>query len=271
MYREPISKKLIDLMGNQSLSSQERAWALLDCFRSNLSPEDHPEALKNIFECYGLAPRHETLLETPDFEASFIELIERNTQKKVEHALQGWFEINQDQPIERTLVDICMFIEQWSDDKERAVVFQMILASKYIPIAPIHFSKHVDEKNDDYLLREYAGAFIKCRQTLNMNLGPTTRGSLILDFIHEIKGDDQAQAVVLGAFIEELLRRLKQQHQQAPEINIPNPGQAAFPITPDMNPEQLNEMLNNFQSMLPPEILKQLRKLFGGDDHKGFD
>jgi len=268
MYRDQISRKLIDIMGNQSLNSYERAWALLNSFRTPLPPEEHPEALRTIFECYGLAPRHESPLKTPDFDAAFTERIEKLVQKKVQHALQGWFEINQDLPFDRNLIEICMFLEQWSDERERAVIFQMILVSKYIPIAPAYFSKHVDDKNDDLMLREYAGSFIKLRQTLNMNLGPTSRGSLILDFLLELKDKPDAQAIVLGAFIEELLRRLKRQ-QNFPSQPIIQ--QATFPLTPDMSPEQLKDMLKNFQSMLPPELLDQLRKLFGENGQKGFD
>lgn len=272
MSNDRISKKLIDLMGNQSLNSYEKAWALLDCFRNNLTPEQHPEALRVIFESYGLAPRHESLYQSPKFDQALIERVEKNYQKKTQHALEGWFEINQDQPFEKTLVEICIFLEQYSDERERAVVFQMILASRYIPVSPAYFSKHIDDKNDDLMLREYAATFIKLRQTLNMShLGPTERGSLILDFLQELKDQPNIQAIVLGAFIEELLRRLKQQNTpSAPPANLSST--ATFPLTPDMSPEQLNEMLQNFQSFLPPELLKQLRKLFGDDDDKkGFD
>lgn len=272
MSDDRISKKLIDLMGNQSLNSYEKAWALLDCFRNELSPEEHPEALKIIFESYGLAPRHESLYQSPEFDQAFIERVEKNCQKKIQHALEGWFEINLDQPFDKTLVEICMFLEQFIDDRERAVAFQMILASKYIPVSPAYFSKHVDDKNDDLMLREYASTFIKLRQTLNMShLGPTERGSLILDFINELNEQPNIQAIVLGAFIEELLRRLKQQNTPTTQASSFS-STATFPLTPDMSPEQLNEMLKNFQSFLPPELLKQLKKLFGDDDDKkGFD
>ena len=275
MRQLPISKKLIDLMGNQSLSSHERAWALLKCFRKECSPEQHPEAMRIIFESYGLAPRHDSAFECPEFNTHFVERVENNNQKKVQHAIEGWFEINRDQPIDRTLVEICMFLEQFSDERERAVILQMILASKHIPISPAYFSRHVDDKNDDLMLREYAVTFIKLRQTLNIkNIGPTSRGSLILDFLNELKDQPEAQSIVLGAFIEELLRRLKRQ-QNLPsesEPKTPNFGNATtFSLNPDLSPEQLRDMLNNFQTFLPPELLKQLRKLFGEDKDKGFD
>lgn len=299
MYKSPLAKKLIDILGNQAISSQQKSWALLDVLHREAEPDKIADGIKIILECCGLSPRHESKLEAPSFEEALIERVEKANRAKVDHLLKGWFEINKDRPIEKTLIELCCFLEEFTDEKERAIVFQMILISKYIPIPVHYFSKHIAEPNDDLILREHAGEYIQMRQLLNLQVDATSRGSLLIDFITSLSEKPQAQAVVLGFFIEELLWRLqgrkgRPQVSQAqnsekssePKVVIdneddspagnPNPFNfppngdfsAQFPFNSDMSPEQMKDMLNNFKSMLPPEVLEQLKKLFGDEPPK---
>jgi hypothetical protein len=289
MYKSPLEKKLIDILGNQFLSSQQRSWALLDVLHKDAQPDEIPNGIKVILECAGLCPRHETKLECPNFEQSFIDRVESAQREKVDYHLKGWFEINVDR-VEKNLIELCMFLEEFTDDKERAIVFQMVLASRYVPIPVVYFSKHTAEGSDDLILRAHAAEYIQMRQLLNLKVDATSRGSLLMDFVHSLQTEPHAQAVVLGSFIEDLLRRLKGQKgiQTARESSedapisqdssssspsseqAPNPfnfnSSATFPFSPDMDQEQLRDMMNNFKSMLPPDVLDQLRKMFGDEE-----
>ena len=272
-YKDPLSRKLIDILGNQNLLSQQKAWTVLDVLHKEGDPNRIAEGLKVVLECCGLAPRHETPVDDsiPLFDDELIRAYEKKNGPKVDYHLKGWFEINKDSGIEKSILDICLFLESFTDDREKAVVFQMILSSRYIPIPVNYFSKHISEPSDEFILREYAAEYIQMRQLLNFNADPTTRGSLVLDFLAPLKDKPHAQAVVLGSFLEELLRRLKNKpkKQQAPFSFMGNSGTpATFPFSSDMSPEQLKEMFNNFRSMLPPEILDQLKKLFGDQPDK---
>jgi hypothetical protein len=200
-------------------------------------------------------------------------------KEKVVHRLKGWFQIDADKPVENKLNEICMFLEEFTDNREKAVAFQLILSSPFIPIPVNYFSRDTSEASDDLILREYASEFIQLRQLLNLNVDPTSRGSLVMDFVAGLNEKPHAQAVVLGSFIEELLRRLRGERQSGlhntPPVDQSSgqqqstpPFSASFPIDQNMDPEQLKDMIKNFKSMLPPEVLAQLRKLFGD---KGFD
>jgi hypothetical protein len=268
MYKDPLSRKLIDVLGNQNLISQQKTWCLLDILHKEEDPNRIPEGIKVVLECCGLAPRHEGPVDdrVPFFDEELIQNYEKKNGPRVDHQVKGWFEINKDRGLEKTLLDICLFLETYTDDREKAIVFQMILSSKYIPIATYYFSRHTSEPSDDLILRQYAAEYIQMRQLLNLNVDPTSRGSLILDFLVPLKDKPHAQAVVLGSFIEELLRRLKNKHKAPPtpfSFQGPSGSAATFPFSSDMSPDQLKDMFNNFRSMLPPEILDQLKKLFG--------
>lgn len=285
MYKSTLEKKLIDLLGNQTLTSQQKSWAILDVLHKDVDPDEMAQGIRVVLECCGLCPRHETKVETPHFDKSTIERVEKAHRTKVDHMLKGWFEINADRPMEKTIIELCCFLEEYTDDKEKAIIFQMVLASRYIPIPVVYFSKHIAEPNDDLILRAHAAEYIQMRQLLNLKVDPTSRGSLLMDFVHSLQSDPQAQAVVLGSFIEELLRRLKGQKPEikrsAPEptimdddefnpppFNAPPFSSATFPFSPDMDREQLRDMMNNFKSMLPPEVLKKLKEMFGDEPPK---
>lgn len=272
MYKDSLSKKLIDVMGNLALESEQKAYVLLEVLDKQ-NPEEQLMGMKKILECYGLCPRHETDQIAPSFAAEDVQKILVKNQAKVDHQIKGWFEINSNQPIEKTLSEMCYFFQNFLDPIERAVVFNEILKSKHIPINVNFFSKHVDEESDNLLLREYASEYIQMRQLLNLNVGSTGRGSLILDFIQHL--DEHKQAILLGAFVDELLRRLKGKKtsasssaHSAPNMTMPFGMPPGFDMSGD--PEQLKEMMKKMQSILPPEVLEQLKKLFKdlGDDNK---
>jgi hypothetical protein len=283
MYKSNLEKKIIDLLGNQILNSQQKSWAILDVLHKEAQPEEMAQGIRATLECCGLCPRHETKITTPTFDEATIDRVEKTHREKVDHMLKGWFEIHADRPMEKTVIEICLFLEEFTDEKEKAIVFQMILASRYIPVAVNYFSKHIAEPNDDLVLRANAAEFVQMRQLLNLKVDSTSRGSLLMDFVQSLNSDPHAQSVVLGSFIEELLRRLK---GQKPEIkktainptivsddevqpdfpsNFPPFNSSTFPFTPDMDRDQLKDMMNNFKSMLPPDVLEQLKKMFGDE------
>lgn len=280
MYKDVLSKKVIDMLGNTSLSMVEKSWSILNFLHQSEDPNDILKGIKVALECCGLAPRHETNSTgtLPDFGSDWHANVSATLKEKIDHKLKGWFKIDADKPIEKKLTEICMFLEEFTDDREKAVAFQLILSSSHIPIPVNYFSRDTSEPSDDLILREYASEFIQLRQLLNLNVDPTSRGSLVIDFIAGLNKKPHAQAVVLGSFIEELLRRLRGDRQRSSSENGPHiqqsgqqdppPFSATFPIDQNMDPDQLKDMINNFKSMLPPEVLAQLRKLFGD---KGFD
>jgi hypothetical protein len=288
MYKSALDKKLIDLLGNQTLNSQQKSWAILDVLHKDAKPEEITQGIRVVLECCGLCPRHETKVEVPKVDEATIDRIEKSLREKVDYMLKGWFEIHADRPMDKTIIEICLFLEEFTDDKERSIVFNMILASRYVPITVDYFSKHMAEANDDLILRANAAEYIQMRQLLNLKVDPTSRGSLLMDFVQSLHSDPHAQAVVLGSFIEDLLRRLKGQKPEVkkavhepiietdPESdsetgtppNFPPFNSATFPFSPDMDREQLKDMMDNFKSMLPPDVLEQLRKMFGDEPPK---
>jgi|SaaInlStandDraft_1057018.scaffolds.fasta_scaffold40273_1 hypothetical protein len=264
MYKDPLSRKLIDIMGNQNLDGLGKAHHLLETLHTAENPDDIAVGVKTILETYGLAPRHETVIATPDWDDSRISDIEQRLKERTDHTIKGTFEIRADLPIEKRVNDLCLFLEEFTDPLEKAIAFRRILASKHVPVAVGYFGKFVGEESDNLLLREYASEFIQMRQLLNLKLDATERGSLILDFLSNLSDKPHVQAVVLGSFVGELLRRLKTQSSSVgPTPTGGGPTSASFPFNANMSPDDLQNMMKNFQSMLPPEILEQLRKLFG--------
>lgn len=271
MYKDPLSRRLIDIMGNQNLDGLGKSYLLLEALHESDSPDDISSGLKTILETYGLAPRHDTAIATPDWDEERINELENRIKERVDHCIKGCFEIRADLPIEKRINDLCLFLEEFTDKFEKAVALKRILASKHVPVPVNYFSKFVGEENDGLLLREYASEFIQMRQLLNLNLDPTARGSLILDFIAGLSDNPHAQSVVLGSFVHEILRRLKgQKSNPSNSQQSAASSSATFPFHPNMSPEDLQNMMQNFQSMLPPEILEQLRKLFGDDQNPPF-
>jgi len=265
MYKDTVSRKLIDIMGNIKLDINQKSWCLLKEI-DTLDADKHSAAMLTVCECYGLVPRHETDIESCEISENDIENYTNKHKSKLEHNLKGWFEINKDQPRENTISEICYYFQNILDFNEKAVVFSNFLSSKYIPISVNFFSKHMDEKNDNYILREYASEFIQMRQLLNLNVGPTSRGSLLLDFLKPLQDYPDKQAILLGAFIEELLRRLKNK----PKEKVQNQINMPFNIGGlDMggDPDQLREMMKKMQSILPPEVIDQLKNLFSDLDN----
>lgn len=254
MYNDPISKKVIDILGNLSLNPYQKSFAILAYIQDAVKPEDYSKYIKVSLECYGLCPRHETKVDIPEIDQALITRIESSSRTKVDHELRGWFEINTDKAADSILNQICYYLENWTEIKEKAIIFQMILSSKYVPIKVNFFSRYMDEENDTLILREHANEYIQMRQILNLNIGPTARGSLIMDFIQSLQEKPQAQAVVLGSFIEELLRRLKQKKTS------PNPTPNLPPFPTDVN--QMKDMVQKMQHILPPEVFEQLKRLF---------
>jgi len=265
MYKDAISRKLIDIMGNIKLDITQKSWCLLKEIDA-LEADKQIGAMRTIFECYGLAPRHETDVESCSISENESELYFKSHKEKLDHNLKGWFEINKDQPIEKTISDICYYFQNILDFTEKTVVFSKLLSSKFIPISVNFFSKHMDEKSDGYILREYAAEFIQMRQLLNLNVGPTSRGSLILDFLKPLQEHPEKQSILLGAFIEELLRRLKNKPKEQPQSNFKMPFNMGG-LDMGGDPEQLREMMKKMQSILPPEVIDQLKNLFSDLDN----
>lgn len=259
MYKDLLSRKLIDVMGNQSLSTQQRCALMLEALHDVGDPEEFSRGVQVILETYGLAPRHETPVQAPSFDEESVARIEKLNRERVDHELKGWFEINRDRPFDKTLIEICCFLEEIPASVDRAIVFGMILSSPHVPIVKNYFSRFTREQSDDLLVREYASEYIQMRQLLNVQLDPTSRGSLVLEFLQSL--DDKPKAILLGAFVEELMRRLRNK----PKVTSSQPFSASFPFQANMDPQQAEEMMKNFQSMLPPEVLDRLRKLFGQD------
>lgn len=262
MTEDPIRKKCIDIMGNNALDSLQKAHLLLQTIRSNVDPDQHPQYIRLVLESYGLVPRHTTEIEGETFDPQMVERVQKSAHEKVQYEIKGWFEVNIDRPIEKTLIEICCFLEEWVDEKEKAVIFDQILTSSYIPIRVNFFSRFIDEDNDNLILREHADTYIQMRQMLNLQIGPTSRGSLLLEFLKPLETNPKAQAVILGAFVEELLRRLKSKSTQ----DKSNIFSGSIPLGMDFNPDNMKEMMERMQSMIPPEVLDQLRKLFSQDD-----
>ncbi|MBF0199548.1 MAG: hypothetical protein HQL32_17665 [Planctomycetes bacterium] len=270
MYQDQTSKKLIDIMGNLTLDAYQKALGMLQVMQE-VAPDKQPDYYRVIMECYGLAPRHESPSEVEKVNEALIERVEKAAQGKVDYQVKGWFEVNADRPVEKNIVEMCYFLEEWTDVYEKAVVLKLILATSFVPIPTNYFSRYTDEGSDSLLIREHASSYIKMRQLLNLKVGPTTRGSLLLDFLNEVSEEGPGRAIIVGAFIEELLRRLRKQTQP------PAQAQGAPPVNPlagtgfdfNMDPSQMQDMMQKMQSILPPDVLEQLRKLFGGEG--GFD
>lgn len=259
-----LYSQLVDVMGNRRLTGLQRSLLLWRSVREGEpDPDRHPEWIRMILESYGLAPRHETPVAVESFKDELAQRVLKISQARIDHELKGWFEIDNHRPIERRCVEICFFLNEWTDEQERAVVFERILSSRYVPIPAQYFSRYMDEaEKDRLLLRQHSRVYIQLRQLLNMKIGPTERGALIQDFLAPLAGDPYAQAVVFGAFLEELLQRLR---QKSSPVSPAAPAKGStqvmtFPI--DMSGGQFQEMMRKMQQILPPEVLEQLRRLF---------
>lgn len=270
---EAEKRKVIDIMGNTALTRIEKATLLLRVIRSNeLGPEARMDLTRYVLESYGMAPRHERPVDVAVPDKKSLESIQNRYRKRVNHELEGWFEIQKELSFEKTVWKICTFLEEFLDEQERAVVFSMILASKYIPVPVNYFSRFIDEEESDHLLlREYAGTYIKLRQLLNLKVGPTCRGSLVLEFLQDMSPDPKKQAIVLGAFLEELLRRLKNK-KESPSMSLP-PGAkgAVLPFSMNLDEDSMQDFMNRFRDILPPEVLDQLRRMLDDKDEDDND
>jgi hypothetical protein len=269
MYKDSTSKKLIDIIGNVKLDIVQKSYLLFKEIDS-LDPQNQIQAIRTIFECYGLTPRHETSIEVVQFDKEDVDAAYEKHKEKLEYNMKGWFEINKDLPLNNTISEICYYFQNIIDFNEKVIVFAKLLSSKYIPVNVNFFSAHVDNESDNLILREYASEYIQMRQMLNLNIGPTSRGSLLLDFLKPLQDNPDKQSVVLGAFIEEMVRRLRNK-PATPQIQGKSESNFNFPFNiQGMNmggdPEQLREMMKKMQSILPPEVLDQLKNLFSDLD-----
>lgn len=255
--------RLADIMGNQRLSGLQKSLAMLreleECENGR-----KPELMRFVLESYGLAPRHETAYTVEELPAELVKTLREKHGEKISHHIKGFFEINRDRPVEKTMDAIIAFLEDWPDEMERAVVFERILASKHVPIPVNYFSRYTDEpEKDNLLLRAHSLTFIQLRQLINLRIGPTSRGSLIQDFLAPLASEPYVQAVVLGAFVEELIRRLQKYMTEAPAAGA---KVMAFPM--NSGPADLEDMMKRMREMLPPEVMEQLRKLFNKPDEE---
>ncbi len=251
-------------MGNRSISHLHKAALILkELHNPELHPDEMPKLLLFILQSHGLCPRHETPAPTIALEEEKIRQLQARHKTLFDHHLRGWFEIHSTLPPEKTMVDICVFLEQRIDPLEKLAFFDSLLSSQYIPLKVNFFSRYVDDPEGDHLiLRANASPYIQMRQSVNLPIGPTTRGSLIMEFLQTMSDHPQHQAIVLGAFIEELLQRLKQQKEPV----VPSKGNV---IPLDLSAGNFDDMAKQMRSLLPKEVLDQLRHFFGqlpGDD-----
>ncbi|MBF0244969.1 MAG: hypothetical protein HQL31_06815 [Planctomycetes bacterium] len=262
---EAIEKKLIDIMGDCSLSCLNKASRRWRVLGEGAEPARRHHLMRLVLESFGLVPRHGTSVKEGegDIDDALIAALRKRFAAKIEYQMKGWFEINIDWPVEKTMAEICRYLDELGDETEKAVVFEMILSSSHVPIPVNYFSRFVDDpEGDELILRQHAISYIKLRQLLNLQAGPTTRGSLMDEFMLELKDDARARDVVLGAFVGELLRRLR-------DIARSGSAQAQTKVITlplNMKNGDMDEMIRNMRNILPPEVLDQLKKLFNHDD-----
>lgn len=250
---------VLDVLGNQSISLWQKSAVLVrEIFKAGHGPERREELLRLALEGCGLAPRHETppdpgLLEAVPPEAAAEEL-RRKLGPAQDHEIKGWFVVHAERPVEQTLAAIRLALEGEAGEAERAVFLERILKSPHVPLPAVYFSRDTDDpEGDGLLLRRHAETFVRLRQALNMR-GPTVRGSLLLDFLAPLRGDPRAQAVLLGALLEELLRRLQKLSREGGAARV-----GIMPLEAGGDPE---EMVRRMRRLLPPEVMEQLRRLF---------
>ncbi len=269
---DPLVLKLADILGSRKASSGQRALAILRVLRAReVPPERRLELLRFVLESCGLAPKHQGTVAEDEIPTEVRERVTKTAGARIDHELKGWFEIRADRPLERKVMEIWKYLQEWEDERERAVVLERILASPYIPVPASYFSRFVDDgEKDQLILRQHAPIYIQLRQAINMRLGPTAKGALLQDFLAPLAKDPYAQAVVLGAFVEDLRQRIKKAAVAAAP-QTPGAGVFSFPL--QLTPEQIREALKRLETVLPPEILDQLRKLFppgeGDEWHRG--